>query len=145
MSGMGSAVSFDAATIGQDMMESQPHVLLVDDDDDMSLLVAEVLAARGFVVSRSATADVALARVAEADAVVTDVNLARVSGLELCDRIASVRPALPVVLMSGDVTAKAAALRRGAHFLCKPIDVAKLALLLERLTQVRPADRSLAP
>ncbi len=110
------------------------RVLVVDDDEDMTQLVAEVLGERGLDVVCCPDADHAMAALDDADAVVTDVNLARQSGLELCGRITAERPALPVVVISGDHGSKGAALRHGAaHFMVKPIDVTQLCKLLVQL------------
>ncbi len=110
---------------------------MVDDDEDMTMLVAEVLGSRGLDVVRCQRADEAMAALGEADAVVTDVNLEHSSGIDLCGRIVAARPALPVVVISGDQGSKAAAMRRGAaRFLVKPIDMIQLCTLLEELIGV---------
>jgi DNA-binding NtrC family response regulator len=118
--------------------EGRPRVLIVDDDEDMNQLVAEVLHERGIEAVCCLRGEDAMSAVAEADAVVTDVNLDGESGLELCARILVAHPGLPIVVVSGDATSRAAALRRGAaQFLVKPIDITDLARVLRELVAAR--------
>src|SRR2546422_10993394 len=74
------------------------RVLVVDDDVDVCALLKARLAGRGFEVAwtTSATAALDSLTTADVDAVFTDIKMARMSGLELCERIVASRPGLPV-------------------------------------------------
>ena len=61
------------------------RVLVVDDDVDVCALLEVRLAGRGFEVARTTSAAAALETLAtaEVDVVLTDIKMARMSGLEL--------------------------------------------------------------
>ena len=95
------------------------------------------MAPRGLKVSWKASAEAALAALAEAeyDVVVTDISMTGMSGLALCERIVANRPNLPVVLITafGSLETAVGAVRAGAYdFVTKPFDLEVLALALDR-------------
>jgi DNA-binding NtrC family response regulator len=78
------------------------------------------------------------------DVVVTDVIMEGMSGLELCDRIAAMKPDLPVVVMTshGALDVAVGALRAGARdFLVKPFDAQQLFGALDAALEWRKARR----
>src|SRR5213596_2291536 len=118
------------------------RVLVVDDDVDVCALLEARLAGRGFEVAWTTSATAALDSLATADvdAVLTDIKMARMSGLELCERIVASRPDLPVVVMTafGTLEAAIAAIRAGAYdFVTKPVEIDVLVVALERAVQHR--------
>src|SRR6058998_415007 len=118
------------------------RVLVVDDDVDVCALLEVRLAGRGFEVARTTSAVAALDTLAtaEVDVVLTDIKMARMSGLELCERIVASRPDLPVVVMTafGTLEAAIAAIRAGAYdFVTKPVEIDALVVALERAVQHR--------
>jgi DNA-binding NtrC family response regulator len=126
------------------MSDSTPRarVLVVDDVQSMCEMLAERLPPVGFDVTwRTSAADALTAlAVAEFDAVVTDINMREMSGLELCDRIVQAHPEVPVIVITafGNLDAAIKAMRAGAYdFLTKPFDIKVLALALERAVQHR--------
>jgi two-component system response regulator HydG len=117
-------------------------VLIVDDDPDLCRLVAARLSERGFDVTWCTSGDDALLALARGmlDAVVTDVRMEGMSGLELCQRIVTNHPDMPVLLLTayGTLEAATAAIRVGAcDFLPKPPDADALAVAIERAVQAR--------
>jgi DNA-binding NtrC family response regulator len=109
-------------------------ILVVDDEADMESLFRqqfrrEVTAGR-FLLRFARNAEEALAIVrgetgAELILVLSDVNMPGLSGLELLPLIKTIRPDLPVVLITayGDEGMRETAVRRGADgFFVKPID-----------------------
>ncbi len=118
------------------------RVLVVEDDAALRELLAEGLPRRGFEVTACAGLADALAALEQADpdVVVTDLNLGGPGGLELCGRLASSRPDLPVVVITafGSLETAVAALRAGAYdFVAKPFDLDALRLTLERAVRHR--------
>jgi two-component system response regulator HydG len=118
------------------------RVLLVDDDPAMCEFLSGELLDKGFEPhSRMSARDAidALA-VAEFDVVVTDLNMPRMSGLALCERLAVDHPHVPIVVLTafGSIETAVAAIRAGAYdFLTKPVEIEALALALERAVQHR--------
>jgi CheY-like chemotaxis protein len=79
------------------------RVLLVEDDDDNRELMAEVLATAGFEVVSAASGRDALRSLAErsVDAIVTDVGMPGMGGLELAAAARKVAPSVPVIVVTG--------------------------------------------
>ena len=87
---------------------SGEHVLYVDDDETMVIVVERILLRAGYRVSSYLNPHEAIAAVrAHPDAfdlVVTDFNMPQCSGLDLARELARIRPQLPVVISSGYIT-----------------------------------------
>jgi len=118
------------------------NVLFVDDDADMCELVREALKRRDFQVDVRSSADEAMQalRTGDHDAVVTDVNMKGMSGLEFCRWSSENRPEVPVIVVTGfgSMETVIAAIRAGAYdFITKPIQMDDLALTLSRAVQLR--------
>ncbi len=81
------------------------HVLYIDDDEVLVLMVGRLLQRAGFRVTTDSDPRAALARLRAQpqafDAVVTDFNMPELSGLEVARAVAALRPELPVVVSSG--------------------------------------------
>ena len=116
------------------------RILIVDDDDTTCELLEAMLAGDGYDAVSVGSAPEALERVeAELfDVVLTDLHLGGMDGVELCGRLATLRPDLPVVVVTGHASVDAAvgALRAGAYdFLTKPIDTKLLGPVVVRATE----------
>jgi two-component system response regulator HydG len=112
-------------------------VLVVDDDQDLLRLLEAGLGQKGFEVSGFTTAEKALAQDLYAhDVVLSDINLPGMTGIELCTRVASEFPELPVIVMTAfsDLKTAISALRAGAYdYIIKPIELDGLAVRLDRV------------
>ena len=107
------------------------RVLVVDDEKAMAETMAEELTARHFEVAVVSSADAAFAMVTEGDfdVVVTDLNMRGMSGVDLCDRVVTNRPDVPVIVVTafGSMETAIATLRAGAFdFLTKPFEMEQL-------------------
>ena len=96
----------------------------------------------GFNATARTSADAALLDLSqrEFDAVVTDLNMRGINGIELCSRITGGWPDMPVIVMTafGSLETAVAAIRAGAYdFLTKPFEVDELVLVLKRAIQHR--------
>jgi DNA-binding NtrC family response regulator len=115
----------------------RPRVLVVDDDKSLCEWLAERLEASGFDVAQRTSAEAALDALDEQDfdAIVTDLTLAGMTGIELCARCRENRPDTPVIVITGygDMNAAIDAIRAGASdFITKPVDGVILQHALER-------------
>jgi signal transduction histidine kinase/ActR/RegA family two-component response regulator len=83
------------------------HIVYVDDDEVMALMVERLLQRAGYRASCHVSARAALAAVRAdpqgCDLVVTDFNMPELSGLDVSRELAALRPGLPVLIMSGYV------------------------------------------
>jgi len=81
------------------------HVLYIDDDEVLVLMVERLLQRAGFRVTTESDPQSALAQLRTQpqafDVVVTDFNMPELSGLEVARAVAALRPDLPVVVSSG--------------------------------------------
>jgi two-component system, NtrC family, response regulator AtoC len=112
-------------------------LLLVEDDDEIRASLADVLSDFGYEVRAESSADAALPVLLQyvPDAIVADVRMPGLSGIDFCRRLTGDGPHVPVVLMTafGDVDMAVEALRAGAFdFITKPIALDQLASVLER-------------
>lgn len=119
--------------------ERRPRILIVDDSAQMVETLARYLAARGFEPVTATDVDGALDLFSTAGvaAVVTDLRMQGLDGLDLLDTIRARAPELPVIIMTafGTVESAVEAMKRGAfHYLAKPFRMAELRMLLEHAT-----------
>ncbi len=115
----------------------EARVLIIDDDQDMCVLLEKGLRGWGFRVQWLTSADEALDLLLAEDfsAVVTDLNMPGLNGVDFCQRVAKNRPDLPVLVITafGSMETAIASIRAGAYdFITKPFDLETLALALER-------------
>ena len=127
---------------------SRACVLLVDDDLALLQALPEALRLRmgGVKVDTADSAAVALDLIAarDYDAIVTDIKMPGIDGLELLAEIRTQRPDTPTVMITGhgehDLVVQA--LRGGAYdFIQKPIDRDHLVASLSRAIQMRELSR----
>jgi two-component system response regulator HydG len=102
-------------------------ILIVDDDQDAGDLVCDVLSKRGFRVELAQSGEAALEATSahDVDVVLSDIKLGGMNGLELCERLATSRPDVPVVVMTafGNLENAVGAVRVGAYdFITKPLN-----------------------
>ena len=122
----------------------RPRVLIVDDNLEMARTIADFLNGNGFEVETASGGAEAVARfsAAPADAVLTDLRMRDVDGMDVLDAIKRLDPDAAVVIMTafGGIDSAVEAIRRGAyHYVTKPFKMAVVRLLLERAC----AERSL--
>ena len=118
------------------------HVLVVDDEQETCDLLETSLVRSGYKVTTSTNALAALEQVAtqDFDAVLTDLQMPEMSGLDLCERVLGTRPNMPVVVITGQGSLETAiaSIRVGAYdFITKPVDPKLLQLSVSRAIQHR--------
>ena len=119
------------------------RVLIVDDDTALLEALPETLRLRmgGVIVETANSAAAALERIAvdDYDAIVTDIKMPGMDGLELLAEIRSRRPGTPTLIITGhgENELVVRALRGGAcDFIQKPIDRDYVVASLRRAIQV---------
>jgi len=110
-------------------------VLLVEDDDEVAALVADMLQQLGYTVTRTGSAEAALGALAngrKVDLVFSDIMMpGELDGVDLAREIRTRRMNLPVLLTSGFAErSRLQAETEGVKILAKPYGIADLAAAL---------------
>ncbi len=121
--------------------EEQSRVLLVDDDPQVLAGTARHLERAGFKIERHQDGEQAIERLgsSEFDAVVTDISMPGLDGIELLRRVRERDRDIPVLLMTGNPSLEtaASAVDLGAFkYLFKPCKSQELIESVKRATQL---------
>jgi len=120
-------------------------VLVVDDHETTRMTIARMLEAGGFSVRTASSAADALERLErerdEIDIVLSDVTMPGMNGIDLSYKIRETYPALPVAIVSGDVSELERSIigRADVPFIKKPFHAESL------YSAVRDAMRRVSP
>jgi CheY-like chemotaxis protein len=129
------------------MASTKARILHVDDHQDTRLMMAALLndCGYGVLTAGSVAEALELAKEIEFDLYILDVRLPDGTGVELCEQLREMRPAIPIIYYSayGDVADHEAALARcGETYLRKPMCIddieQSIKQLLERSARVSP-------
>ena len=112
-------------------------ILVVDDDHSHRFMLNSMFKEWGWDVEEADDGTTAVAAVEERpfDAILMDVRMARMDGMEALQRIHAFNPAIPVVIMTAfsSVDSAVEAIKMGAHdYLTKPLDFDRLRLTMAR-------------
>jgi two-component system cell cycle sensor histidine kinase/response regulator CckA len=114
-------------------MRSPAHLLLVEDDADSRDALSRLLIEMGYTVTSATNGLEALQYVEShepCDAVITDVVMPGMSGVEFARRVRVLRPQLPVMLLTGRPDGIETAVAAGAVPLVKPVTPERLSQVL---------------
>ena len=117
-------------------------VLIVDDDNDLRAVVSDMLKDEGFEVSEAKDGVTALGAIKKnmPDAVLLDLKMPGLDGIEVMQEIRKIDPRIPVIIMTahGDIPTAVEAIQKGAYdFTIKPPDFDKLIIALRRAVERR--------
>src|SRR2546430_15131173 len=141
------------------MEKQKTRVLIVDDDPEIGSILHDFLSKSYDCVAVNSAAD-ALAALADAsfDLIMSDINMPKMSGLELIPHIATLAPESVVVMISGQRMIESAieAMRAGAFdYITKPFELTQVDAVVRRALDYRqrlarrspraPADRGRRP
>jgi two-component system C4-dicarboxylate transport response regulator DctD len=121
---------------------SRQHIIFVDDDDALRAATTQSFELADIEVRAFADAENALAEIDArfVGAVVTDIRMPRLDGLEFFARIRAIDPDIPVILITGhaDVPMAIGALKSGAFdFLAKPYATDHLLAAVRKALETR--------
>lgn len=127
---------------------STTRVLLIDDDLAFRKSTAKLLEDAFCVIETSASGEAALARFAEVrfDAVLCDLMMQGMSGLELLPKLREIDPNVPIVMVTGhgSIDSAVAAMKAGAiDYVTKPFNADELRLRMMRAVEYERARREL--
>jgi DNA-binding NtrC family response regulator len=121
-------------------------VLLVDDKPNNLEVLSALLRQQGYEVrvARSGEEALAEARGVSPDAIITDLKMPTMDGLEFFQAVQAIDPDIPTIFITafGTVESAVAAMKLGAYdYLSKPLDHEKLTLILRRALDQRRITR----
>ena len=116
---------------------SKGKVLVIDDALEMASAVVEYLQRHGFEAEAADSGEAGLKRfkTSPADAVVTDLRMKGLDGMDVLQALRQIDADIPVVIMTafGAVDSAVEAIQRGAyHYVTKPFKLEVIRVLLER-------------
>ena len=126
------------------------RVLIVEDDAPARKGMADLLSLWGYEVTTASDGAEALERVAEESpaVVVSDLVMPGMDGLALLSALRVDHPDVTVIMLTGQGSIESAvqAMKEGAYdYLTKPVDPARLQILLERALDRTESAREVAP
>lgn len=121
---------------------TRSRLLVVDDQEEMALGLADYLSDHGYSVKTATSGEGALALLETSlvDAVITDLRMQGVDGFDLLDAIRRHDALIPVFIMTafGTIDSAVAAVKRGAyHYFSKPLNTGEVLIYLERAIEHR--------
>jgi DNA-binding NtrC family response regulator len=134
-------------------MSDQRTVLIVEDEDNMRRMLGALLRRASYRILEARDGGEALGVLDDATvhAVLTDLKMPRMNGLELLEAIRRRRSSLPVILLTayGTIGSAVEALKQGAFdYLTKPFDPEEVQQAVEkavRTSELQQAEASLDP
>ena len=117
-----------------------PSVLVVDDDVGMVDTLADILVARRYRVGTAYSGDAAIAMVRRTsyDAVLMDIQMPGVNGVEALRQMKGLAPGITVIMMTAftrDELVEEARLASALAVLPKPLDMDRVLALLVHVTR----------
>ena len=122
--------------------EIEANILLVDDEEAFLKVLSQRLETRGMKVDTSTSGEAAIekAKVKGFDAIVLDLAMPGVDGMETLKRIKNDNPDLQIIMLTGHATVDKSveAIKEGAvDFMEKPVDLNKLLKKIEEAKNQR--------
>ena len=124
----------------------KPQILLIDDDDSLRRVMEFSLTEAGYAVSAAASGEDGLRLLEKGpfDAVITDITMPGMSGMEVLKRIHQKDTYIPVIIITayGTIESAVEAMKEGAFdYITKPFNRDELRLTLERALRMRRLER----
>lgn len=118
-------------------MNSTPRVCVVDDERSIRWVLEKALGQAGFEVDSYESGDLLLhdLHLNPPDAIITDIRMPGIDGLELLDQLKSSYPEIPVVIMTAhsDLESAVSSIQGGAfEYVPKPFEVDEAVAVVQR-------------
>jgi len=126
-------------------MTTQSHIWIIDDDDSIRWVLQKALEGAGFTVTSFENANniIETLKRQEPDAIITDVRMPGMDGLELLSKLSTDFPELPVIVMTAhtDLDSAVSAYQGGAfEYLPKPFDIDDAVAVTQRACSKRKSN-----
>lgn len=114
-------------------------ILIVDDEKDIRVLIADILRDEGYSTRTAGTSDACMAEIEAAPPglIILDIWLkdSTMDGIDILKSVKRDRPEIPVVIISGhgNIDIAVAAIKQGAYdFIQKPFNIDQLLVVMRR-------------
>jgi two-component system, NtrC family, nitrogen regulation response regulator NtrX len=112
-------------------LENMARILIVDDEESIRETLREILEYEGYEIEEASDGEKAISLIKKFnyDAVLSDIKMPKLDGIEVLEQAKSIAPELPFIMISGHGTIETAieATKKGAFdFINKPPDLNKL-------------------
>jgi two-component system NtrC family response regulator len=127
-------------------MSEQSHIVIIDDEKNYLLVLETLLGDAGYRVTALNDPETALAFLeeSEADVIITDMKMPRISGRDVLERCKKSRPHIPVLIMTafGAIEAAVDVMKLGAFdYITKPFANDELLLSVQNAAELARAHR----
>lgn len=117
------------------MKKDMPSILVIDDEKPIRTTLKDILEYEGYRVEEAADGIAGLEKLKDFDfdAVLCDIKMPKMDGIEVLEKIGELNPDVPVIMISGHGTIETAveATKKGAFdFISKPPDLNRLLITL---------------
>ena len=116
------------------------RVVIADDDADVLKTLVKILSRRGYQTFpfESPLKALEFIKKEDSDLILSDLKMPEIDGIQFLDRVKSIRPKIPFILITGYATVDTAvsAIKFGAFdYLRKPFEVKKIYEVVDRALQ----------
>jgi CheY-like chemotaxis protein/anti-sigma regulatory factor (Ser/Thr protein kinase) len=125
------------------MNPQENHILIVDDEDSILVMLSDYFTSLTYPVTTTRTAEAALKILKEnrqIALIITDIDLPGISGIELLKIVRETKPEIPVAIITGLRTLDTAvsAIKNGAYdYLTKPFELGEVRKVVEKVLGYR--------
>ncbi len=138
------------------MKDLRGKILVVDDEQEMRSLLEDYFRGEGYEVHSFSSAISALEALSpggplgtdqiagDIDALITDIKMPQMNGLEFTTKLLQLRPEIPVIVATafGSIETAIEAMQRGAfHYVVKPFKLAEMRVNVDRALEHRKLQR----
>ena len=115
------------------------HILIIDDERAIRSVLKDILSNEGYTTDESVDGEDGLKKFTAAsfDAVICDIKMPKMDGLEFLQKAAEINPDVPVIMVSGhgNIETAVEAVKKGAFdYISKPPDLNRLLITIRNAT-----------
>ncbi len=116
------------------------NILVIDDERSIRNTLADILTMEGYEVTTAEDGAKGVAAFSEGnyDAVLTDIKMPAMDGMEVLAKLSEAKPECPVIMISGhgDIDTAVESIKRGAYdFIQKPLDLNRLLITIKNAVE----------
>jgi signal transduction histidine kinase len=128
--------------IMEELMESNPKILVIDDEEGLRDMLSFSLGKEGYKVSTARNGEEGIKKATEEDIdiVITDIKMPGMDGIAVLGKIKEINPRIEVIVATGYGTIESAieSLRKGAFdYINKPFNIDELLAILSKANETK--------